>query len=68
MPSTGNTSTSEQSITIQSQQVEVDILTEAKLLEVANSNVYRDSTSLEFLQASKSKVNDETLLYLRRLK
>ena len=49
----------------QSKPVEVRVITEAKILEVANSNIYHDGAFLEFLKTSKAKVKGDTQDYLR---
>ena len=68
MPSTGKSSTSSQSTDSQSNLVEVRVLTKAKILEVANSNIYHDGAFLEFLKTSKAKVKGDTQEYLSSMK
>lgn len=47
--------------------MEVIVVTEAKLQEVSNSNLYHDKAFLKFLKASKAQVNGDTLKYMRSL-
>ena len=68
MPSTGKSSVSTQETESQSKPVEARIITEAKILEVANSNIFHDGAFLEFLKTSKAKVKGDTQDYLRSLK
>lgn len=44
------------------------IVTEAKLHEVAKSNVYHDDAFVKFLKVSKSNVNGDTLEYVKSLR
>ncbi|KAK1352465.1 hypothetical protein POM88_053404 [Heracleum sosnowskyi] len=55
-------------VTSSAQPVKVNIVTEAKLQEVANSNLYHDKAFLEFLKAINISVQGKTLDYRNKLK
>lgn len=52
----------------EAQPVEVDLVTEAKLIEVANSEIYHDAAFLKFLQVSKEAVGGDTRQHRNHLK
>ena len=67
MPSTGKPSSISKA-PAQAKPVEVEIVTEAKVLEIARSNIYNDEAFLRFLEGLIKKTNKDTQEYLRELK
>ena len=68
MPSTGTKSSSILKAAAQAKPVEVEVVTEAKVLETAKSNIFHDEAFLSFLEGLRKKANNDTHDYLRDLK
>ena len=60
MPSTGTKSSSIPKAAAQANPVEVEVVTEAKVLETANSNIFHDEAFLNLLDGSRKRVKNDT--------
>ena len=67
MPSTGKPSSIPKA-PAQAKPLEVEIVTEAKVLKISRSNIYNDEAFLSFLEGLRKKAKNDTQEYLRSLK